>query len=57
MLVGILMQAKAVDGTLAQLTNDTLKAYLQYNKLPKSGRKAELIDRIISHVHSLASAS
>eukprot|EP00884_Botryococcus_braunii_P020492 jgi/Botrbrau1/7126/Bobra.0143s0006.1 len=49
-LASIDFKAKARDGTLSQLTNDMLKAYLQYNGLPKGGNKAELVQRIVSHV-------
>ena len=40
----------AAAGKLATLTNDTLKSYLYSNRLPVSGKKADLIARIEMHM-------
>ena len=39
-------------GTLRSKTNDVLKAYCRHFKLPATGKKADLVDRVAAHVQS-----
>lgn len=40
----------AENGELTKLTRDILKSYLQLHRLPVSGRKADLVQRINEHI-------
>ncbi len=44
------MQALAAANTLGTLTVDKLKLYLEANSLKKTGKKAELVERIQAHL-------
>lgn len=44
------MQGLAADGKLGKLTVNDLKKYCEVNQLPKSGKKDEVVQRILAHL-------
>jgi hypothetical protein len=47
---GIEWQSEYRNHTIAEHSMDVLKAYLRANRLPLSGKKADLVDRVTAHL-------
>lgn len=45
-----MVQGMAARGTLAKLTVNDLKKYCEVHQLPKSGKKDDIVQRILQHV-------
>lgn len=46
----MLLQGMAANGKLSKLTVNDLKKYCEANQLPKSGKKDDIVQRIIAHM-------